>query len=61
MRQFEREDAVLAIEDTVQEKAYTDPSELIAWHYDHTLGRVVKGINLVSALLVSESGGICKP
>ncbi len=59
VRAFERADAVLAIDDTVQEKAYTDQSELIAWHYDHNLGRAVKGLNLVSALLVSGAG--CVP
>lgn len=54
VRSIERADAVLAIDDTVQEKCYTDQSELIAWHYDHNLGRAVKGLNLVSALYVSS-------
>lgn len=41
---------VLIIDDTIEEKPYTDESELICWHYDHSQGRSVKGINLISAL-----------
>lgn len=50
-RQFENaEDGSLIIDDTIEEKPYTDESELICWHYDHSKGRSVKGINLISAL-----------
>src|SRR5215210_1479159 len=48
--QDEQEDGVLIIDDTIEEKPYTDESELICWHYDHSQGRSVKGINLLSAL-----------
>jgi hypothetical protein len=41
---------VLIIDDTIEEKPYTDESELVCWHYDHSKGRSVKGVNLVSAL-----------
>ena len=44
------EDSVLMIDDTIEEKPYTDESELICWHYDHSLGRNVKGVNLLSTL-----------
>lgn len=47
-------DAVLIIDDTVEEKPYTDESELVTWHYDHSQGRLVKGINLLSALYYSR-------
>jgi hypothetical protein len=53
VRSIERDDAILAIDDTIQEKPYTDQSELISWHYDHCVGRSVKGINMVSALYLS--------
>jgi len=49
----EREDegsGVLIIDDTIEEKPYTDESELVCWHYDHSKGRSVKGINLLSTL-----------
>ena len=46
----ERDDSVLIIDDTIEEKPYTDESELICWHYDHSQRRTLKGINLISAL-----------
>src|SRR5213082_3023021 len=47
----EREEpAVLIIDDTIEEKPYTDESELVCWHYDHSQGSNVKGVNLISAL-----------
>lgn len=54
VRQFQQEDAVLIIDDSVEPKPYSDESELICWHYDHTTGQTVKGINLVSTLYVSQ-------
>ena len=50
VRQLEGEEGVLIIDDTIEEKPYTDESELICWHYDHSKGRNVKGINLLSTL-----------
>jgi hypothetical protein len=41
---------VLIIDETIEEKPYTDESELVCWHYDHSQSRNVKGINLISAL-----------
>ncbi len=43
-------EGVLVIDDTIEEKPYTDESELVCWHYDHSKGRNVKGINLLSTL-----------
>jgi hypothetical protein len=67
-RQVENEDGVLIIDDTIEEKPYTDESELVCWHYDHSKGRSVKGINLISALYHVESAqgsafppGACVP
>jgi len=54
VRAIESPEAVLIIDDTVQEKQYSDESELITWHYDHSKGRTVKGINLLSALYLSR-------
>lgn len=61
VRQLEREEHdenVLIIDDTVEEKPYTDESELICWHYDHSQGRTLKGINLISALYQVEDASI---
>jgi hypothetical protein len=42
---------VLSFDDSIQEKLYTDESELNCWHYDHVFGRSVKGVNFLTALL----------
>src|SRR5215208_6086624 len=62
-RQVEGEDGVLIIDDTIEEKPYTDESELVCWHYDNSKGRSVKGINLISALYHVEGaeGGAFPP
>ena len=46
----ERDDGVLIFDDTIQERDFTDESELVCWHFDHCSGRTVKGINLLNAL-----------
>src|SRR4051812_21789046 len=50
VRELEDGEGVLIIDDTIEEKPYTDESELVCWHYDHSKGRDVKGINLLSTL-----------
>lgn len=41
---------LLLMDDTIEEKPYTDENLINAWHYSHTEGRTVKGINIVSCL-----------
>jgi len=53
LRQVQSEDAVLILDDSVEEKPYTDASELVCTHFDHATGRYVKGINLLSCLYFS--------
>ena len=50
VRSIESGEGVLIFDDTIQEKAWTDESELMCWHYDHVSGRNVRGINLLNAL-----------
>ena len=50
VKSIERDDGVLIFDDTIQEKAWTDESELMCWHFDHCSGRTVRGINLLNAL-----------
>jgi hypothetical protein len=50
VRSIESDDGVLIFDDTIQEKACTDESELMCWHFDHCSGRNVRGINLLNAL-----------
>ena len=48
--EIEQDDAVLIIDDSVEAKPYTDTNEMIQWHFDHTVGRSVKGVNFISAI-----------
>lgn len=50
VRQVETKDGVLILDDTVEEKPYTDENDIIAYHFDHTKGINVKGINMISLL-----------
>lgn len=55
VRQAEDDDGVLIIDDTIEEKPHTDENEIICWHYDHSKGRNVKGINFLTTLYHSEA------
>src|SRR6478672_10263354 len=48
VRQVQHPDGVLIIDDTSEEKPYTDESDLIGWHVDHSKDRTVKGITFLS-------------
>jgi len=50
VRSVERDDGVLIIDDSIEEKPSTDENELISWHYDHSKDRTVKGSNFLTAL-----------
>jgi hypothetical protein len=58
VRSIESNDGVIVIDDTIEEKEYTDENELICWHFDHSKGRNVKGINFLSALYVTDQGAV---
>lgn len=50
VRQIEWDDGILIVDDTIEEKPYTDENNIVCWHYDHTKGRTVKGINIINFL-----------
>jgi hypothetical protein len=54
VREIEKEDAVIIADDTIQEKLYSDENNLISWHFDHTFGRSVKGINQLNFVYHAE-------
>jgi len=54
VRQVESEEGVISIDDSIEEKPYSGENELISWHYDHSQGRSVKGINFVTFTYVRE-------
>ena len=49
VREIETGDGCISIDDSIEEKPYTDKNELINWYWDHTVNRSVKGVNFVSA------------
>jgi len=52
LRQIEEEKGgVLILDDTIEEKPYTDENEIIAWHFSHAKGRCIKGVNILSCLV----------
>src|SRR4029450_8367613 len=58
VRQVESDDGVLALDDSIEEKPYTDENELICWHWHHSKERNVKGINFLTAFYVTPQAGL---
>ena len=50
IRAIQHADGVLIVDDSIAAKPYTDENDIICWHYDHTSGGLVKGINFLTAL-----------
>ena len=59
VRQMQREDGIMIIDDSIAEKPFTDENDIICWHYDHAKGVTIKGINFLTALY--EAQGIALP
>ena len=53
VRHIQHPDGVLIIDDSVEEKRYSSENGTIEWHYDHSVGRVVKGLNFITAFYSS--------
>ena len=45
VKKIQSAQGVLIIDDSIEEKPYTDENDIICWHYDHCKDRNVKGIN----------------
>lgn len=45
------DEGVLIIDDSIEEKPYTDENEIVNWHYSHAKGMCLKGINIMSCLV----------
>ena len=61
VREHQAENACLIFDDSIIEKAFTDENELICWHWDHSKGRNVKGINLLSAFYYTQKSTDSEP
>jgi hypothetical protein len=55
IRQYENGEGCLIFDDTIVEKAYMDENEITCWYYDHSKGRNVKEINILTAFYVVEN------
>src|SRR6476659_1647668 len=54
VRDVQSEAGVLIIDDSIEEKPYTDENDIVCWHYDHSKDRMLKGINFLTALYNSQ-------
>ncbi len=59
VREVEREEGVVIFDDTIQDKSYSKENDMICYHWDHSKGRNIKGINLLNCLY--HAGGINIP
>lgn len=55
VRSHQNEEACLIFDDSIIEKPYTDESELVTWHFDHSKGRSVKGIGILTAFYHTQT------
>jgi len=55
VKKIQSAEGVLIIDDSIEEKPYTDENEIVCWHYDHCKDRNVKGINFVSTLYQNKA------
>jgi len=49
---------VLIFDDSLEEKLYTDESELICWHWDHCFQRYIKGVNFLTCLYHTQTAAL---
>jgi hypothetical protein len=54
VREVQSVAGVLIIDDSIEEKPYTDENDIVCWHYDHSKDRMLKGINFLTALYSSQ-------
>ncbi len=58
VRKVENDQGVLIIDDSIAEKAYTDQNAMICYHWDHSKGRYIKGVNFLSLLYYSNDASL---
>jgi len=59
IRKIESENGLLIFDDTIEEKPHTQENDVICWHYDHSKGKSIKGVNIVTCLY--NSSGLSLP
>ena len=58
VRQVQSPAGVVSIDDSIEEKPYTDENDLVCWHDDHSKERMLKGINFLTALYASQGASL---
>ena len=58
VKEIENSQGAILFDDTLSEKPYTEENELINWHWDHSKGRSIKGINILNMLYCTEEVSI---
>ncbi len=59
VKKIQSVEGVLIIDDSIEEKPYTDENEIVCWHFDHSKDRSIKGINFLSTLYHNQN--VCLP
>ncbi|OGV31940.1 MAG: transposase [Ignavibacteria bacterium RIFOXYD12_FULL_36_8] len=54
LRKIESEEGCIIVDDSVEEKAYTDENDLICWNWDHCFNRAIKGVNQMTAIYYNK-------
>lgn len=50
VRRIEQDEGVIAVDDFIIDKPHSTENDIICYHFDHKVGRNVKGINVISFL-----------
>jgi hypothetical protein len=58
VREVQSETGVLILDDSIEEKPYTDENDIVCWPYDHSKDRILKGSNFLTALYRSQGVNI---
>ena len=53
VRKIETDESWISIDDTICPKPHSTENEIVNYHFDHTVGKAVKGINILNFLLSS--------
>lgn len=48
VRRVETPNGIIKIDDTIEEKPHSTENDIVCWHYDHTSGHTIKGINILN-------------
>ena len=61
IREFEHSAACLIFDDTIISKPHMLENDLISWHWDHSQGASIKGVNLLTAFYHTASDQLSSP